>query len=78
MKIWYMRDNHTFRLLTKRANPIIARGRFQEEFNKGWKHGLLFSREPISAQLSVRGEVPENIDDWLMDLWRANSENPNK
>jgi len=35
--LYYMRDNHTFAVLTERANPIVARGRLGQQIRDGWE-----------------------------------------
>jgi hypothetical protein len=43
MKIWYMRDNHTFRPLSSEWE--IAKTELADEFSKGHTYGMLCSKD---------------------------------
>lgn len=67
MRIWYMRDNHTFKLLS--ADPKTAKAEITEEFERGYTYGMLFTRDvPIRTE-----HASGNLEQFLLkvDVWYA-------
>ena len=42
LPIYYMRDNHTFRLLSEDVSTALIE--IEQDFNEGWTHGMLCSK----------------------------------
>ena len=66
LKIWYMRDNHTFRPLPLDVHAAMAA--IREEWNEGYTYGMLCSDSRIKPNVHGRGDwnafVPEAMA-WL-------------
>lgn len=55
MNIYYMRDNHTFRKLT--TDVAEAKAAIIEEFEAGYKYGMLGTRDAPIPHCSARGQL---------------------
>jgi hypothetical protein len=66
MSIWFMRDNHTFRKLP--TNHEEAKEILSEEFDAGYKHGMVGGEEEFEAIQSIH--MSGNWARFLVDLRR--------
>jgi hypothetical protein len=65
LKLWYMRDNHTFRQLPFDLEQALVV--MQEEFDAGFKYGMLNSK-PETATVHARGDF-ETFAQVVRDRW---------
>lgn len=69
MKIWYMRDNHTFRPLS--ADPKTAKDQIAEEFECGYTWGMLCTKEVHIEPEHARGKLAPflaKVDKWYKKI----------
>jgi hypothetical protein len=70
MKIWYMRDNHTFLTLSNNVDEALAQ--VQEEFEGGYTSGMVCTRDsslpPIHTDYrDLKGSL-RKIREWYKKL----------
>ena len=72
MKIYYMRDNHTFLPLPFNVDEAIRL--IKEEFEKGYTYGMLCSKDPnIYSMVHANGK--ERLNQFLVEAtaWLNNA-----
>jgi hypothetical protein len=72
LSIWYMRDNHTFKKLSNDVNTALIE--IEHEFNSGWTHGSLCSKNDGFKMIHAKGsekrleffnECKNELEKWL-------------
>lgn len=69
VKIWYMRDNHTFRELS--LDPAIAKQEIAEEFGRGYTCGMLCTKSVDIDSVHAQGDLEPllaKVDSWYEDV----------
>jgi hypothetical protein len=65
MKLWYMRDNHTFRELSANVEEAVAV--IRSEFEAGFNQGSFTTRAYPNGYIAAHGDLPEfekEVRDW--------------
>ena len=64
MKVYYMRDNHSFVQIPR--DPGEAEDILRQEFDDGYTHGTLFCRSP-GGEFMLHANGRENLEEFIQE-----------